>query len=61
MLTDPNEHAYIFDDLPKDIPSLCQVVQNNLLHIFLGRSIRAHFDSMGLRILTHPAGTLGYC
>jgi hypothetical protein len=41
--TDPGEHAHLFDDLPTSPTELCQVVQNNLLHIFwaerYGRSL----------------------
>ena len=33
-MTDPGEHAYLFDDLPAEMPTLCQVVQGLLLHVF---------------------------
>lgn len=33
-MTDPGPHADLFQGLPTDIPSLVNVVQNNLLHIF---------------------------
>ena len=33
-MTDPCEHGDLFNNLPTDIPSLVQVVQNNLLHVF---------------------------
>jgi hypothetical protein len=33
-MTDPGEHAALFDGLPADVPALCQVVQGILLHIF---------------------------
>jgi hypothetical protein len=33
-MTDPGEHAHLFDGLPTEIPALCQVVQGLLLHIF---------------------------
>ncbi len=33
-MTDPREHARLFDALPTDIPELCEVVQGLLLHIF---------------------------
>ena len=33
-MTDPCEHGDLFNGLPTDIPSLVQVVQNNLLHVF---------------------------
>lgn len=32
-MTNPGEHASLFDGLPADIPALCQVVQGLLLHI----------------------------
>ena len=34
IMTDPGEHATLFDDLPTDVPALCQVVQGLLLHVF---------------------------
>ncbi|MDY7080565.1 MAG: transglutaminase-like domain-containing protein [Chloroflexota bacterium] len=34
VMTDPGDLAGLFDDLPTDIPALCQVVQGLLLHIF---------------------------
>ena len=34
LMTDPGEHAALFDDLPTDIPTLCQVVQGLVLHLF---------------------------
>lgn len=33
-MTDPNKYGYLFDDLPTDIGELCQLVQNNLLHVY---------------------------
>jgi hypothetical protein len=33
-ITDPGEHADLFDGLPTEIPALCQAVQGVLLHIF---------------------------
>ncbi len=33
-MTDPCEHGDLFDGLPTDIGELCQIVQNNLLHVF---------------------------
>ena len=33
-MTDPCEHGDLFDGLPTDIGALCQIVQNNLLHVF---------------------------
>jgi hypothetical protein len=33
-MTDPGEHAGLFEGLPTEIPALCQVVQGLLLHIF---------------------------
>ncbi|MFQ6100040.1 MAG: transglutaminase domain-containing protein [Anaerolineae bacterium] len=34
IMTDPGEHAELFNGLPAEIPALCQVVQGLLLHIF---------------------------
>jgi hypothetical protein len=34
LMTDPGEHADLFDGLPTNIPALCQVVQGLLLHVF---------------------------
>lgn len=34
IITDPKGEANLFEGLPTDIPSLCQVVQGLLLHIF---------------------------
>jgi hypothetical protein len=34
LMTDPQEHASLLDDLPAEIAALCQVVQGLLLHIF---------------------------
>jgi len=34
LMTDPGEHAGLFEGLPSEIPALCQVVQGILLHIF---------------------------
>lgn len=34
FMTDPGEHADLFDGLPTGIPALCQVVQGLLLHVF---------------------------
>jgi hypothetical protein len=34
LMTDPKEHARLFEGLPAEIPALCQVVQGILIHIF---------------------------
>jgi hypothetical protein len=34
LMTDPGEHAALFEGLPSELPALCQVVQGILLHIF---------------------------
>lgn len=34
LMTDPGKHVGLFENLPADIPALCQVVQGLLLHIF---------------------------
>jgi hypothetical protein len=33
-MTSPGEHAWLLDDLPGDVKSLCQVVQGLLIHVF---------------------------
>jgi len=33
-MTDPGEYGDLFKDLPTDLGALCQIVQNNLLHVF---------------------------
>jgi hypothetical protein len=33
-MTDPGEHADLFDGLPTEMSALCQVVQGLMLHIF---------------------------
>jgi hypothetical protein len=42
-MTDPCRHADLYAGLPTDIPSLCKVVQGNLIHVFwaerYGRSL----------------------
>jgi len=34
LMTDPKEHAHLFENLPTEIPALCELVQGILLHIF---------------------------
>ena len=34
LVTDPKEYAHLFDGLPADIATLCQVVQGLTVHIF---------------------------
>lgn len=34
VMTDPGPHKVLYEDLPRDVASLCQVVQGLLLHIF---------------------------
>jgi len=34
VMTDPGPHKALYDGLPRDVASLCQVVQGLLLHIF---------------------------
>lgn len=34
VMSDPSENASWYDDLPTKLGELCQVVQNNLIHIF---------------------------
>ncbi len=33
-ITDPKEYAYLYEDLPHDLPLLCHVVQGLVLHYF---------------------------
>jgi hypothetical protein len=35
-MTDPSSHAHLYTDLPSDVPSLVQVVQGLMVHIFWG-------------------------
>jgi hypothetical protein len=34
VMTDPREHTQLFADLPRDLASLCKIVQGVMLHIF---------------------------
>lgn len=34
LITDPGEYAHLYADLPSEIPALCTVTQNTLLHVF---------------------------
>lgn len=34
MMTDPGKHASLLADLPDDLASICQAVQNNMVHVF---------------------------
>jgi hypothetical protein len=34
VMTDPGDHAYLFDDLPADVPGLFRVVQGLMIHEF---------------------------
>jgi hypothetical protein len=34
LMTAPGQYADLFSELPTDLPALCQVVQQNLLHVF---------------------------
>jgi hypothetical protein len=33
-ITDPGDHAALLDDLPRDIPTLCKLVQGVMVHVF---------------------------
>ncbi len=35
VITDPGKYAYLFEDIPSDLPSLCEVVRGVMLHIFM--------------------------
>ena len=35
-ITDPGSYAHLYRDLPSDVPSLVQVVQGLMVHIFWG-------------------------
>ncbi len=41
-MTDPREYAPLLDDLPRDIPELCRVVQGLMLHIFWAERYGEH-------------------
>jgi len=51
MMTDPGKHAYLLAGLPDDIVSLCQVVQNNLIHVFWA-------ERMGVNLTEDQQSTL---
>jgi hypothetical protein len=51
MMTDPGKHAYLLEGLPDDLVSLCQVVQNNLIHVFWA-------ERMGVNLTEAQQGTL---
>lgn len=34
VITDPGDYAYLFEDLPRDLPSLMRVVQGVLIFPF---------------------------
>lgn len=34
VMTDPGKYVQLYDDLPNDIPELCQVVQGLLIHVY---------------------------
>jgi hypothetical protein len=34
VMTDPGEYAYLFDDLPSDVPGLFRAVQGLMIHEF---------------------------
>lgn len=34
VMTDPGQYAFLLQDLPTDIGSLCRIVQGNLIHVF---------------------------
>lgn len=69
LMTDPGQHADLFAGLPISIAELCQVVQDNLIHIFwaerYGRqlseeekqavNVRPVSQKMALIKATHPA------
>jgi hypothetical protein len=42
-ITDPGDHAELFDDLPKTVPALCRVVQGLMIH-------RGFTDFYGLEV-----------
>jgi hypothetical protein len=33
-MTDPGKYTYLLENLPTEISSLCQIVQNNMIHIY---------------------------
>jgi len=32
LITDPGQYSFLFDDLPDDIPTLCEVVRGLHIH-----------------------------
>jgi len=51
MMTDPRKHAYLLAGLQDDLVSLCQVVQNNLIHVFWA-------ERMGVNLTEDQQSTL---
>ncbi len=45
VMTDPREHAALFDGLPRDIPGLCRVAQGLLLHIHWAERYGEHLTA----------------
>jgi hypothetical protein len=39
FITDPKEYSYLYDDLPRDIPSLCRILQGLVLHYVAERHL----------------------
>ncbi len=63
IMTDPGVHSDLLTGLPQDIAELCQVVQNNLLHIFwaerYGRKLTDEERStVGVRRLADKLGLM---
>lgn len=42
VMTGPREYAALFDDLPREIPELCGVVQGLILHVHWAERYRQH-------------------
>jgi hypothetical protein len=38
IMTDPGNYAYLYEDLPSEIPELCKIVQGAMIHIFWTRA-----------------------
>jgi len=36
-ITDPGEYGHYFDDIPNDVPMMCEVVQGLLIHVLQGK------------------------
>jgi len=50
-MTEAGKHAYLFDNLPEDMASLCKIVQNNMIHVFLAERMKIKLSKARRRTL----------